>query len=106
MTTNFKVFLIGLGVLFGCFLLMMVSAIAYRAVRHESDVARLKQLEYKLQVLRDTNTRTEADLAGKKAVREYDMKHASQEELGRMNKASMRELERLDAMIRVQKQRQ
>ena len=93
MSKHFKMFLIALGLFVGGFALLVVVAIVERARKYEADAARLKESQYKLQLLKEEINRIEAERAGNEAVREYDMKHASQEELGRMHKASMRELD-------------
>lgn len=104
MTRNFRVFLIGLGAVFLCFLLFVAFAIIDRERSHESTLAGLKKAEAELQELRNKRIRFEAERAGEKAVREYDAKHASYAELMRMDKARMREIERLNAIIRVEKE--
>jgi len=106
MTKNFRFFLIGLGVLVGGFGLLLVIGVIAKAQSDKSDLAELKKLQLHIQVLKNQNTRIEAERAGEQAVREYDMKNASLEELHRMSRANIREIERLNAIIRVEKQRQ
>lgn len=103
MKQNIKVLLQGLGIVVACCVLVLVVVNISWARQDEARRARLKEMELKIQALTTQRMQIEAERAGEKAVHEYDMKNASQAELGRMYEAHRREIERLDAIIRVEK---
>ena len=106
MSNHFKNFLIVLGVFFGGLVLLIVIAMIDRAREDEAHRARMQEMDLQIQALKNQRMQIEAQRAGEKAVRDYDWRHASPEERRRMTEADLREIERLNAIIRVEKEQQ